>query len=131
MGGKGRAPAQQTSTPAMDPPVQVGPHHQGQQLLGNAEMQQRMTSGKTDAECDQARLPTPIPANGDLGYYNARHDDFSNRYRFCGMSPPVYYLGYGGKYVRRFTFETNDRLTPKGQQWLARARVLLQEASRA
>lgn len=81
-----------------------------------------------DEFCDQAVLPAAIPANGDLGYYRARHDDFAHRYALCGFSPPVYYLGYGGKYVERFTFETNDRLSPEGQEWLTRTRVLLQEA---
>ncbi len=126
MGGKGRSQAQQHSSPTVSAPEHISPHLESQNQLGNAEVQQRMQGNQSDVDCSEAQMPTPMPANGELSYYRARHDDFLNRYHFCGLTPPVYYLGYGDKYVRRFTFETQDRLTPKGKAWLARARVLLQ-----
>ena len=78
---------------------------------------------------DTYRRPTPVTPNGDLSYYNRRHNDFVTRYSDCSdISPPDYYLGYGMKYVSRFTNETNQRLTPEGQEWLVRARENLQLA---
>lgn len=128
MGGKERAPAQQTDAPEVASGGGMGPHLQSQAQLGNAEIQQRMQSNPHVDECNEARLPTPVAPKGELQYYTDRHNDFLERYRFCGINPPVYYLGYGDKYVRRFTYETHHRLTAKGQAWLSRARVLLQVA---
>ena len=126
MGDRGYQTQHDANTTQTAPEVVANPHHQGQAQLGNAELQERMHAQTPD--CTEARLPSPVPANGDLSYYTDRHNDFLERYQFCGLTPPVYYLGYGKKYVERFTLETHDRLTPEGQQWLARTRVLLQAA---
>jgi len=126
VGGKERAPIQQTHPPEVVSGSGMGPHLQSQQRLGNAELQQRMLTNPHVDECTEARMPTPVAPKGELRYYNDRHNDFLNRYRFCGINPPVYYMGYGDKYVRRFTLETHHRLSAKGQAWLDRARVLLQ-----
>lgn len=99
---------------------------QGQNRLGNAELQSRMNI-QSDA-CGDVQLPSPVSPNGDLVYYRTRHDDFAARYPSCGLKPPSYYMGYGDKYVRRFTMETDQRLSSNGQAWLDRARVLLQVA---
>ena len=100
--------------------------HGGQARLGNAEIQARMNA--QSGACSETRLPSPVNPNGDLVYYRSRHDDFANRYPNCGLRPPAYYMGYGDKYVRRFTMETDQRLSPQGQAWLDRARVLFQVA---
>jgi len=126
VGGRGYEHSQETDANQVAPEVVASPHHRGQDQLGNTELQERMNDQSVD--CGEPKLPNPVPATGELSYYTDRHNDFLERYRFCGLTPPNYYLGYGKKYVQRFTFETHHRLTPDGQAWLARARVLLQEA---
>jgi hypothetical protein len=75
-----------------------------------------------------ARLPGAIPAVGDLDYYARRHDDFAERHEASDRTPPDYYLGYGDKYVRRFSLEVGPLLSDPGQVWLVEVRRLLQEA---
>lgn len=110
----------------------------GQALVGNQAMQQQMRSSRGTQQCEpvQVRLPSPVAPDGALSYYRKRHDDFVSRYADLAKQhpecpqyrPPDYYLGYGDKYVNRFTLQTNPLLTPEGQKWLARARVNLQVA---
>ena len=79
VGGKQYASDQGTANPHTD--VAQGPaasQNGAQNLLGNAEVQDRLRGGGMDAACTDTVLPTPIPANGDLGYYRARHDDFAS-----------------------------------------------------
>jgi hypothetical protein len=106
------------------------PRSSAQDRVGNAAVQDRTLGAPGAPVCgpDEVRLPNPVAANGALGYYAARHGDFATRYEGCGLRPPTYYLGYGQKYVTRFTEETSPRLTPEGQAWLVRARVNLQVA---
>jgi len=72
-------------------------------------------------------LPNPVTPDGHRTYYVDRHLDFVIRYS-NNPEPPDYYIDYGDKYINRFSDETNPLLTPKGQEWLARARVNLQVA---
>jgi len=72
-------------------------------------------------------LPNAVPAVGEVAYYQQRHDDFAARYP-DGPAPPTYYLGYGGKYVARFTNELYPQLSPAGQAWLVQTRINLQTA---
>lgn len=68
---------------------------------------------------------TPLPDKvGTVGYYRARHDDYLARH--TTPPPPDYYLGYGDKYVLRFTRELRPKLSPEGQAWLDRTFVGLQ-----
>ncbi len=76
-----------------------------------------------------ARLPRAIPAVGSLDYYVERHDDFVDREP--DRSAPDYYLGYGDKYVRRFSEDVYPLLSGPGQTWLVNVRVGLQEAIEA
>jgi hypothetical protein len=66
---------------------------------------------------------------GGTDYYRLRSQDFMRRHP--GMEPPSYYLGYGDKYVNRFTDELAPKLSPRGQQWLAQVRLNLQVAIEA
>jgi hypothetical protein len=106
---------------------------QRQDSLGNNEVQRQVMSGGPGepsgaGDADPVNLPGSVAADGALSYYRRRHGDFSTRYTDAGLTPPTYYLGYGEKYVGRFTNETNDRLTDEGKAWLVRARVNLQTA---
>lgn len=75
----------------------------------------------------EANDPTPYPSSklGDLDYYKFRFNDFKSRYG-SNSTPPSYYLEYGDKYARKFTFETSLKLTFEGRQWLSITRRLLQ-----
>jgi len=123
-----RAPQQQNANP-----MSGGGALGMQSTHGNAHVQQAAgqssQAGAQVCGADTYRRPTPVTPNGDLQYYNRRHTDFTGRYSDCAdVTPPDYYLGYGMKYVSRFTNETNQRLTPEGQSWLIRARENLQLA---
>ncbi|HCH62665.1 MAG: hypothetical protein CL927_08430 [Deltaproteobacteria bacterium] len=85
-------------------------------------------SNSARAEALAARLPAPIPAVGSLDYYALRHADFADRHAASGSSPPDYYLGYGDKYVRRFSHEVAPLLSAAGQTWLVDVRQRLQVA---
>lgn len=78
-----------------------------------------------NAPSNQSRQPADLSCMiGDVGYYRARYDDFTQRHP--GQKPPSYYLEYGEKYAQRFTRETATKLTPAGQRWLDRTFELLQ-----
>ncbi len=76
--------------------------------------------------------PTIYPEErlGAIGYYQFRYEDYSIRSGLTREKKddnvPGYYLGYGDKYVKRFTFETNQNLSDDGQQWLVETRKGLQ-----
>ena len=72
--------------------------------------------------------PTPFPKHllGSFTYYQWRAVDFMAQNP--GKKVPSYYLEYGGKYILRFTFETNNILSNQGKQWLVNARRNLQVA---
>ena len=74
--------------------------------------------------------PTAYPRNrlGDINYYRWRNDDFNVRAALANKSTPTpeYYLNYGDKYIRRFTFETSKELSLQGESWLIDARKNLQ-----
>lgn len=78
------------------------------------------------AAVPQAALPQPVAPLGNTDYYRRRADDFRRRYPDLPL--PSYYLGYGDKYVNRFTFELMPKLTPVGQDWMVQARRNLQVA---
>lgn len=61
---------------------------------------------------------------GTLKYYKARHDDHLVRY-LKDPPPPDYYLGYGHKYVKRFTLRLFPRLSTAGKRWLIKTRTNL------
>lgn len=71
-------------------------------------------------------LPQPISPLGETDYYRKRAADFQRRHP--ELPVPSYYLGYGDKYVNRFTDDLFPRLSPAGQQWLVKARRNLQVA---
>ncbi len=85
-------------------------------------------SAAAPAAGDVYHAPGAVPATGSLDYYSKRHMDFGTRYAAERLTPPVYYLGYGFKYVERFTSSTSPQLSAEGQAWLVRARVNLQAA---
>jgi RHS repeat-associated protein len=72
--------------------------------------------------------PTPFPKTvlGNVGYYAWRARDF--RRQNPGKKVPDYYMNYGHKYISRFTYETNSKLSKEGQKWLVNARKNLQVA---
>lgn len=104
---------------------------QGLRGMSYADGANALAPGADPAACgpEEVRLATPVAPLGELSYYQTRHDDFLGRYSDCAqLTPPDYYLGYGNKYVTRFTVDTFQRLSPEGQQWLLNARKNLQIA---
>jgi RHS repeat-associated protein len=70
------------------------------------------------------------PANpvkvGTKTYYEDRVKDFKKRNP--GKEVPSYYLGYGNKYLKRFSETTRKTLSKEGQEWLDKTLVNLQVA---
>ena len=89
-----------------------------------------LENGRQKSETKQAGRPNPIPSNmlGSPDYYRWRELDFKERHVGTNKKPPTYYLGYGYKYVKRFSEETYYILSPKGKKWLERTRKRLQIA---
>ena len=79
-------------------------------------------------EAIATQLPGALTPVGDLDYYARRHDDFAQRYSDTGLTAPDYYLGYGDKYIRRFSNEVSPLLSGPGQTWLVDVRQRLQVA---
>ena len=119
-------------TPQTSPTTQssVDPNAQSSEVSNQAAVDAAGLAGGDSSVCDpnEVQLPTPVAPAGSLSYYTTRHQDFATRYAACELTPPDYYLGYGLKYVSRFTNETAPLLSEEGQAWLARARVNLQVA---
>jgi outer membrane protein OmpA-like peptidoglycan-associated protein len=68
-----------------------------------------------------ASPPAAVPASlrakvGTLDYYRLRNDDFMARHPTG--SAPDYYLGYGDKYVHRFSAALRPKLSYRGKDWL-------------
>lgn len=80
--------------------------------------------------------PTSAPASvlGTDKYYKWRNNDFNVRHGIMDKwytdqpDPPDYYMGYGNKYVHRFSTELRPKLSSSGQVWLDNALVSLQNA---
>ena len=72
--------------------------------------------------------PTPYPKEklGDPDYYRWRAQDF--RKQNPNSPVPDYYMEYGDKYIRRFTYKTSRKLSKAGQKWLQEVRYNLQVA---
>ena len=70
-------------------------------------------------------LPAEVKT-GTKDYYKQRHDDFVRRNP--GMTPPDYYLGYGQKYLDRFSSLGSKDLTPQGLEWRDKTLAALQNA---
>lgn len=73
-----------------------------------------------------ASRPLPISHLGGTDYYRQRAADFSRRHP--DLPVPTYYMGYGDKYINRFSDELYPKLSPVGQAWLVQARLNLQVA---
>ncbi len=67
-------------------------------------------------------MPTPIL--GTVEYYKFRHEDFLKR--FPCKEPPLYYMTYGDKYVRKFTEELYEKLSDEGKVWMKKTKLMLQ-----
>jgi hypothetical protein len=70
-------------------------------------------------------LPAEVKT-GTRDYYQQRHDDFVRRNP--GVKPPDYYLGYGQKYLDRFSSLGSKDLTPQGLEWRDKTLKALQDA---
>jgi hypothetical protein len=70
--------------------------------------------------------PTPYPAKdmGSPAYYLFRANDYLARNP--DKKVPDYYLGYGDKYIRRFTEKTYPTLSEQGKQFITRVARALQ-----
>lgn len=76
----------------------------------------------------QASLPGPVPVG--INYYVLRWRDYLSRHADQNASaaqPPDYYLAYGDKYCRRFRLELRQRFSPRGQAWIDKTCILLQQ----
>ena len=94
---------------------------------------------KISNTCNKHVTPAPNSAIGTIDYYYdekkanstapwlSRHFDFINRHKSCKHTVPEYYLGYGNKYIRKFTNELSPKLSDAGKAWLIEARRLLQK----
>lgn len=94
---------------------------------------------KISNTCNKHVTPAPESAIGTVKYYYdpskenstapwlSRHFDFLNRHKGCKHQVPEYYLGYGYKYINRFTDKLYPKLSEAGKKWLIDARRLLQE----
>jgi RHS repeat-associated protein len=81
------------------------------------------------AASERANSVDPTPAGDYLGtvnYYSFRHNDFNSRYK--NKKAPSYYMGYGNKYAKRFTYDLSPNLSKSGQLWLQRTLRLLQQS---
>jgi hypothetical protein len=61
--------------------------------------------------------PVPAASRGMIGnpfYYRWRYNDFMARNP--NATAPSYYLDYGFKYAARFKYETNSKLSQRGQK---------------
>jgi len=86
------------------------------------------SASSSDASCgDVYAAPGAIAVTGAYDFYTGRHNDFLNRYMVAGLTPPTYYLDYGGKYNLRFNNELRPRLTSAGQAWLDGTSLALQQ----
>ncbi len=80
---------------------------------------QRTPPSTDDASSTDAyAAPGAVAVTGAYDFYEGRHGDFLNRYMAANLTPPTYYLGYGGKYNLRFINELRPRMTSAGQAWL-------------
>ncbi|QOG11541.1 RHS repeat domain-containing protein [Arcobacter sp. FWKO B] len=81
-------------------------------------------------ECCKKPVPTVAPTPGSWAYYTNRHNNYKDRQLLCTNlppNPPIYYLGYGEKYCRKFVEETKPSLSQAGQDWLDDVLVNLQK----
>ncbi|MEO9801589.1 MAG: RHS repeat-associated core domain-containing protein, partial [Reichenbachiella sp.] len=65
----------------------------------------------------------PEEVIGTAKYYEWRYVEHIEKY---GTRPPDYYLGYGHKYINRFSTELNPTMSADGQAWLTQTRLELQ-----
>lgn len=75
------------------------------------------------------RYIAPKPYPGKLGtsdYYNFRYRESIERHP--GVGPAGYYKDFGEKYFNRFMTETYPNLSPKGQEFITRVGIGLQQA---
>ncbi len=78
-------------------------------------------SGANAARNLPAEVRTP-----SSDYYKQRYDDFVRRNP--GQTPPDYYLGYGQKYLEKFSALGSKDLSPAGLAWRDRTLKALQDA---
>ena len=71
--------------------------------------------------------PYPLSLLGNSTYYNWRLRDYL-RQNPGASYPNSYYIGYGSKYIQRFTNETAKTLSSAGKKWLSEVRKNLQIA---
>jgi RHS repeat-associated protein len=71
--------------------------------------------------------PYPLSLLGNSTYYNWRLRDYL-RQNPGASYPNSYYIGYGSKYIQRFTNETAKTLSSAGKKWLSEVRKDLQIA---
>jgi hypothetical protein len=76
----------------------------------------------------EAATPAAIAITGTPDWYYARHDDAEARLAGEGLTPPSYYLDYGGKYCTAFTKDLRPKLSPEGQAWCDATALALQDA---
>lgn len=124
---KSTAPVPKTSAlPAAEPsPPQVKTPSGPRDALALSPLAQVQKPATLPKLPDPA-LPRPMSHLGGTDYYRLRADDFKRRHP--DLPVPSYYMGYGDKYINRFTNELGPKLSPGGQAWLARARLNLQVA---
>ena len=83
------------------------------------------SAGRASGASAARNLPAEVrtPASD---YYKQRYDDFVRRNP--GQTPPDYYLGYGQKYLEKFSALGAKDLSPAGLAWRDRTLKALQDA---
>ena len=87
----------------------------------------QLKPGDSQSEVNKVMLPASLRSDiGKVDYYLFRLRDYNKRH----INPPApdYYLNYGDKYARRFTTVLKSQLSSKGQAWVDKTFVLLQQA---
>lgn len=115
------------------------PSEQTTGIAGSAPQTTVNCKISNNKKCNKHVTPAPEYAIGTVNYYYdpakedstapwlSRHFDFLDRHQCCNHTVPEYYLGYGYKYINRFTEELYPKLSSAGKEWLINARRLLQE----
>jgi hypothetical protein len=101
-------------------------------LLAGTHVQRQAPGGATATAAPAPPATPRAPASlrsaiGTLDYYRRRNADFIAR-NGPSVAPPDYYLGYGDKYVRRFSAVLRPTLSRAGKAWLDCTLITLQTA---
>ncbi len=120
----------ETQKPAVTPQARGSEVRQTVRVNGDgfestARAGQAAAATRASGPAAARNLPAEVRTPSD-DYYRQRYDDFVRRNP--GVTPPDYYLGYGQKYLERFSSLSSKDLSPAGLAWRDRTLTALQDA---